>query len=376
MRRVPTLAAVGERLALDVRDGRPGGMPLLRSGATVTRTYAERLQAAGVTTVFVDDRLGDGIEIVPALEAATRAAAETAVDRAFREVLASSRPRPLHDRTLREIQAVANEMVAEIADADPSGISLLSLAAADAYALQHAIDVTVLGVMLARRLFTDEGRVGGRQLTHPSEVQASLVRLGVGLLLADIGKFSLPPELLAKSGPLDEQEWESIREHTTRGDDLMAHDRMSYHARSVIRHHHERWDGDGYPDRLAGERIPPFARIAGVADAYAAMTSERPYRRSVAPADAHATVTAGEGTLYDPAIVRVFRLVVPPYPLGQDVVLDDGRRAIVAHLPPDRLDRPVVRVYTDPEQRPTDPADLALVDHPGLGIVTPGSAAE
>ncbi len=370
MRLAATRRAVGARLARDVGSARPGALPLLRAGATLTEAYCEALLQAGIRAVYIDDELSQGIEVTPALSESTRAAAETALERAFCVAPAALRDgSPLPAATLAELKQVAKLIAAEVAAADDAVVALSDLAAADAYTLQHSIDVAALGLLLARRLFRDHGRLDGRARHSSSQgVDDALVRLGVGLLLHDVGKLAVPKEILDKPAPLDEHEWELVRLHPVLGVDLIATDRISYHSKAVIRSHHERWDGCGYPDRLSGERIPEFARIASVADVYDAVTSERPYRAAASPAAGYATITAGAGTMFDPEVVTAFRRVVAPYPPGTEVTLLDGRRALVAEVPPGRLDRPVIRVFADRRGRPLEPFELALLDHPELEL--------
>jgi putative nucleotidyltransferase with HDIG domain len=119
----------------------------------------------------------------------------------------------------------------------------------------------------------------------------------------DLGKIDVPEGILSKPGPLEDDEWEIIREHPAAGADIVA--RISFHptARDIIRHHHERFDGSGYPNGTGGDRIPLGARILAVADAFEAMTSDRPYRPALSYHAAVAQLKAGSRTQFDPAIV-------------------------------------------------------------------------
>ncbi len=124
--------------------------------------------------------------------------------------------------------------------------------------------------------------------------------------LHDIGKVAIPDAILAKTGPLDEAEWEFIRRHTLIGQRIVAAAPALAGVGEMIRSSHERWDGGGYPDELTGEAIPLGARIIAVCDAYHAMTSDRPYRQALAPADALAELRRCAGTQFDPAVVERF----------------------------------------------------------------------
>lgn len=124
-------------------------------------------------------------------------------------------------------------------------------------------------------------------------------------LLHDVGKIGVPDRLLRLPMPLNEDEFDIIKRHAVLGA-LLAHAAELQSAAPLIRHHHEAWDGSGYPDGLSGEEIPLLARILAVADSFSAMTSDRPYRRSFPIADALDEIEAGSGTQWDPACVAAF----------------------------------------------------------------------
>ncbi len=123
-------------------------------------------------------------------------------------------------------------------------------------------------------------------------------------LLHDVGKVAIPKEILDKPGPLDEREWALMHRHTIDGQRMVeSSDTSMATIGHVVRSSHERWDGCGYPDGLAGEQIPMAARIVAVADAYSAMTSDRPYRRALPEARARHELRANAGTQFDPTVV-------------------------------------------------------------------------
>ena len=102
-------------------------------------------------------------------------------------------------------------------------------------------------------------------------------------VLHDIGKLGVPESLLLKQGKLDEAEWQVMQAHVEIGEQLLAPLRTMGPVRAIVRHHHERWDGTGYPDGLAGIEIPYLARVFQILDAYDALTHERPYRQPLLP---------------------------------------------------------------------------------------------
>jgi diguanylate cyclase (GGDEF)-like protein len=133
-----------------------------------------------------------------------------------------------------------------------------------------------------------------------------LEQLRLAANLHDIGKLAIPESVLQKPGALTEQEWHFVRQHTIVGQRLIAGTPAMQEVGRIVRATHERWDGGGYVDGLATASIPLAARIIAVCDAYAAMTSNRPYRRALSPAHALAELRRGAGTQFDPEVVFAF----------------------------------------------------------------------
>lgn len=133
-----------------------------------------------------------------------------------------------------------------------------------------------------------------------------LASLEVGALLHDIGKVGVSDQILRKNGPLSPDEWLEMRKHPEIGYGLTSRISFLDHASPIVRHHHERWDGTGYPDGLCGENIPLAARIFAVADSFDAMVSDRPYRRGLPLEQVIGELRRGAGKQFDPQVVDVF----------------------------------------------------------------------
>jgi diguanylate cyclase (GGDEF)-like protein/putative nucleotidyltransferase with HDIG domain len=132
---------------------------------------------------------------------------------------------------------------------------------------------------------------------------AVVSRIGMAALVHDIGKVALPDLLLQKARPLAANERELLREHAVLGAQILEASPFLYDLMPAVRHHHERWDGRGYPDRLVGEAIPLAARVISVAEAYDALQRERPYQAARTPADARAEMRRWSGAQFDPSVV-------------------------------------------------------------------------
>ncbi|HEX8065715.1 MAG TPA: HD domain-containing phosphohydrolase [Thermoleophilaceae bacterium] len=141
---------------------------------------------------------------------------------------------------------------------------------------------------------------------------ASLVELEFAARLHDVGKIRVPDAVLHKPGPLDDDEYEVICCHAAWGAETLASIPGLEAVATIVRFHHERWDGLGYPDRLGGARIPLASRIISACDAFAAMVADRPYRRAMTGGDALDEVCAKAGTQFDPSVVDALVEVVGP----------------------------------------------------------------
>ena len=135
-----------------------------------------------------------------------------------------------------------------------------------------------------------------------------------------------------------------MERHPTLGRQMLAGTEVSMVSLGVIEGHHERWDGTGYPKGLDASTIQDFAAIAAVADTYDAVCSVRPYKAAQAPHVGVRVVRQGAGTQFNPAMVQTFCEVVMPYPVGHQVILRDGREAVVVAVDPERPYHPTVRV--------------------------------
>ena len=165
---------------------------------------------------------------------------------------------------------------------------LEALEAKSGYSNEHAVAVSAIAMVIAAQLQLD---------------RLERAALAVAALLHDVGKVVVPDAILGKPGPLDAEEWTVMRSHSAVGAQLLAPLLDDAGIVAIVRSHHERWDGLGYPDGLAGPAIPLGARIVAVADAFQAMTEARPYRNAVTRTAAFDTIRAEAGHQFDPACV-------------------------------------------------------------------------
>ena len=184
----------------------------------------------------------------------------------------------------------------------------------------HIRRVQSTAIALAKRLGVDD----------PQQLRA----IEAAALLHDVGKLAIPEHILNKPGRLTPAEFERMKSHARIGAEILSEVDFPYPVVPIVRHHHENWDGTGYPDALIGDAIPVGARILAVVDCFDALTSNRPYRRALPVGEAVAIIVARRGTMYDPGIVDAFREMhevgevrVTERSEGEPVVVQPPRRA-------------------------------------------------
>ena len=309
--------ADGMELARDVVVGPPGTVPLLRAGVKLTERYRAALPKAGIGSVWVEDALSDGIVVVEPLRPETRARVHRATGDALNAAGDALRNGSgMSYEVLESLNGVAEAMVADLIACPDAAVALDDLSEFDSYTHRHSVQVTVLGLLIARRAWESEGWVDFRGRRRRDRIDERLRKLGVALLLHDVGKLAVPPEILNKPGRLTDEELVIMRTHPEAGVELLRPADVSPLVVSVVRDHHERLDGLGYPDGIDGTRVQEFPRIAAVADVYDAVTSERVYKPAAPPAVGVRVINDGSGTQFCPTVVRHFRSVVFPYPVA------------------------------------------------------------
>lgn len=188
-------------------------------------------------------------------------------------------------------------IIREKHDRDAAIIETLASAveAKDRYTGAHIQRVTSLAGKLAEEL--EPGLGSNPQLRY-------------GFLLHDVGKIGVPEQILLKNAPLETAEWDVMRTHPIMGLQIISPIGLGPEVENVVRHHHERWDGQGYPDGVAGDDIPLISRIIAAADAYNAMTSDRPYRDAMPSRVARMRLAQGVETQFDTTVVAAFEAVL------------------------------------------------------------------
>lgn len=228
------------------------------------------------------------------------------------------------DKAKLLVAELANNIVENL----DASMWLTQLKKRDEYTAIHSINVCVLSLTFGRAL--------GLSIEELNE-------LGLGALLHDIGKMRVPLKVLNKPGKLTDDEFEIMKSHPGMGYELVRHDKnLSPNVLSIVRSHHERLSGTGYPDKLSEDEIPYFTKIVSITDVYDAITSDRCYHDGMTPHDALKKLYEWMPNNYDTKLIQEFIRTIGIYPVGSIVELHSGHVGIVVKLNESHRLKPVV----------------------------------
>lgn len=321
----------------------------------------ETLLGCGITELWID--ASKGLDVASDAAAVTPENGTAQIDQALRQIAGQKpaappkatlreelfRARKIHAKAKQAVismftearmgKAVPVEQAAGLADEINESIlrnsdallSLVRLKTADDYTYLHSVAVCALMLALAKQLKLDK----------------SLAReIGVAGLLHDVGKMFIPAKILNKPGRLTDEEFTTIKDHPRLGWELLVKSGgIGAIPLDVCLHHHERTDGNGYPDRLSGEALSLYARMGAVCDVYDAITSTRSYKQSWEPAESIRKMAEWRHGHFDETVFQAFVKTVGIYPTGSVVKLKSGRLGVVMEQSQDNLLMPTVKVF-------------------------------
>lgn len=236
------------------------------------------------------------------------------------------------------VERVVEPMVESVLRNPDAMIWLARMKKHDAYSYHHSVGCSVWGIAFARHLGLD---------------RQALYEIGLGCMLFDVGKTRLPAELLVKPGPLTPTEMQVARSHVDYSLEILENsDGITPRILKLVRSHHERFDGSGYPDGLKANQIPTFAKIAGIVDCYDAITAIRPYAKSLPPYEAVREIYNWRNTLFQTEVVEQFMQVVGAFPTGSLIELNSGAVGVVISQNEARRLRPKIMVVLDERKKP------------------------
>jgi putative nucleotidyltransferase with HDIG domain len=257
----------------------------------------------------------------------------------------------------KPIKRVVRQIIEDIlANYRLAMVRLVEIRSFDDYTFSHSINVSILSAIIGI----------GQNMERDD-----LENLVLGALLHDVGKIKISPNILMKQGHLSKEEFKEVKRHTLCGWEILSRDfEDNWVIRDIARHHHERRDGKGYPDRLKGDEISRFAQAVSVADVYDALTTRRPYREAFPPYEAMRIIITLSGSGFAKEFVGTFLSMMSIYPQGSIVRLNTGEIAIVIRANKDAILRPILRLLVDRDgEKFLEKVEVDLLTQPHRFIV-------
>lgn len=325
----------GMIVAEDIFAPGAGGNALVRAGTILTPSLIEHIDKCGVSFFQVDGQAETPVPTPPAaapdlffpiskpkprhiLDPALRNEAVASLEDFFSAIAVNSNDIHAASKIVRHLDKVIENLVDTLTADNRALVNIGDLKSYDEYTYHHSLSVAVLTIAIAQSCGFDKHR---------------LSRIAKSAMMHDIGKTAVPIGIIRKPSRLDEDEFNIIKTHPREGYDYLSKTMIGdTEIRKAVLHHHEKFDGTGYPDGLKGENIPLWSRIIAVADVYDALTSARPYREPMQPYEAVEYIMGGVGSFFDYNIVLTFAKRLEPYPVGRIVELSDGRFAVVLRV--------------------------------------------
>ncbi|MBN1376638.1 MAG: HD domain-containing protein [Dehalococcoidia bacterium] len=324
------------------------GDAVLQDGMILDARNIAQIEDIGVGELYVVNNKTEDINVLPMLPPELEGAISKALRRVMiecRAMLTSRNQQPIDLVLVNNLMDEMMETVISENKGDPSIAGCFSLRD---YNYVHPVKVAALSMLI--------GKASGMG-------KKDIKQLGMAALFQNVGYVLLPQGILDKQGFLNNAEMKAVQRHPLYSSQIMArYTEIGPEAANMVLQHHERWNGSGYPYGLRKDGISRSAMILGMTDVCFALTSKRPHREEFLPAfaiehsivssqDAIEYVIAYSGELFDPSLVKIFTHVVPIYPTGTMVKLNDGRTGIVVKSNPGCIRRPRLRIISSPTMK-------------------------
>ncbi len=304
------------------------GELLLNKDAVIQETYINRIRELGISGVYIEDALSEGIEFVDIISESQRSTSVRTVKNLFEQIAVDA---PAARARVQQLSQTVEDIVDSIIQNKDLNINLVDLKVFDDYTYYHCVNVGVLALLIAARM----------KWPHKK-----MHELGMAAMLHDVGKIFVDKKILNKPGSLTKEEFAEMKTHSERGFEYLRFGYPSF-AQDLLRainEHHERLDGKGYPQGKRSGQISEYARIIAIVDVFDALTSDRPYRAALTPSDAIEYIMAETNKAFDPVIAKIFLSCVMPYSPGTTVKLSNGWVGIIVKNNFEASLRPCVRV--------------------------------
>lgn len=328
-----------------------GSQPLLTENTILKANYLKRLFQIGVRGIYITNHLVDDIKINDLISQETKS---LAVELAQKTLSFVDEPQAFTKALGQGIRKTVKKMIEEMLTNGELVLNLYNIKTFNGYIFEHSVNVCLYSLLT--------GIAMGYGMKK-------LEQLGIGAFLHDLGKMQIPLKILDKPGKLTEEEFNTIKEHSTHGYKILKKSQeLDFVSAHIAYQHHEKLDGSGYPRGLQADHIHEFAKITAIADIFDAITSNRVYKKAMPNREAVEIITAYASKELDPDIVKTFLSHVPIYPVGTLVYLNNRCKGVVSGLNRDLPLRPLIRILEEGGEE-VEPYEINLAKVLELAIV-------
>lgn len=311
---------------------------LINKGAKLSELLLKKLVQADIRHLYIEDEISKGIELDPMISDEIKLQAFVIMKRFYESqmVKQDQNVEAIRESSIRELKDIVDDIITEIYSKNEQKYYSTELMGAEMYHYNHAVEVMILSLLIGRKMGLDREK---------------LLKLGMGAILADIGKARVPQDILNKKGKLEPEEFDEMKRHVDYSyailKDLVG---LSSLSRQIVLLHHEKLDGSGYPNGFTGEQIPLLVRIATVCDIFSAIVADRTYNNRISVDTAIEILRGAAPTKIDQDVFMTLLQVIDIYPPGTLVELGNGQVGIVIQSNTNSPTRPILRIIEKDEQ--------------------------
>lgn len=303
---------------------RADGTILINQGMELKKRYIDKMKEIGVKHIYIKDESFCQFVIQDSVKEETR---QEAIELVHKQMSSISNYNSLE---AIQLELVVKDMINQLLSTDSLITNLTEIRSINDYTFGHSVNVGILSI------------ITGISIDFSKD---TLLELGLGAILHDIGKTRVSMKVLNKPGRLTDEEYNEIKKHTLIGFDIIQNsEKLDESISFIALNHHERYDGKGYPNRLKGEDIPLFSRIVSVADVYDALTNDRVYRAKLKKNQAIEYITSTTDKQFDPEIVDKLMSRISVYSIGEGILLSTGQKGYIISIDAQAPTRPTVRI--------------------------------
>lgn len=325
-------------------------IPVLREKSRNLDKYVKHIKNLGINYIYVNDEVSENIELDYIVDEKLRYQAKIALKDIANDLKNEERI------DLEEIRKLIKKIIESIVIDKDKLFHVQSVRNLDDYVFAHSVNTAILSIKTALSMNLNRRRVKD---------------LALGTMLHDLGKMKVSSGLLEKERELKDYEYDKVKKHVEYGHEwLKIEFNISSLVKYIVRFHHERNDGSGYPEGKKEEDLHEVVKIVSVCDVFDALTSDRPFRQRWANNKALDYIISHGGVTFDREVVKAFKDVVALYPIGTKVTLNNGKKALVSEHNEYFPERPVVKVIEDKKgAKLEDPVEVNLLEANDLVVV-------